>query len=231
MCVALPFFTRRAFNRKRSCIIICAVFVFNYGCAILRASNLRYVPATNQATNSSRYILSINEAYKTINLYLTLYRNVTLFLEQAIMIISIVVLGVGLRSSRQLVGRSRPKSTVTSGNGYLDTNRSGPSKADRSSTEKKKMKKADNKEFKAVQQCLAIVILHVVYSSPRIVRRSLTIQSSSFVVTGYYIHLANLVFITDCFNAAVQFFIYMKFNQRFRSFVSSKLRPRIGSHS
>ncbi|GFO39457.1 chemosensory receptor a [Plakobranchus ocellatus] len=216
LCVALPFFTRNAFNRKRSAIVICLIFLFYLSCALLRVTNVRFVQIVNRATNSSRQVLLFSDTYNTIHFYLTSFRSITLFLEQGIIIISIVVLANGLRTSRRLVERSGSKATAVSDN----RNTSG-----RGGITEKQPKMAQHREIQAVQQCLAIAVFHVVYTFPRIVSRSLSLVFPNLRLTGNYLYLLDLISIADSINATAQFFIYMRFNRKYKHFVSSKFCP------
>ncbi|GFO39460.1 chemosensory receptor c [Plakobranchus ocellatus] len=227
LCVALPFFTRNALSRKRSAIVICSIAVFYLGCTFLRIANVRFVHIVNRATNSTRYVLFFSDTYRTMDVYLDLYRNITLFLEEAIIIICILVLANGLRSSKRLVERSRSKAMGIS----IDANQSDNDRDKSSTTVERTKGKADNKERDAVKQCLAIALFHVVYTLPRIMAKSVPLFFSVLNLSGNLRFLINLISITDSVNAGAQFFIYMRFNRKFKEFVSSKFRRSVLSEN
>ncbi|GFO39465.1 chemosensory receptor c [Plakobranchus ocellatus] len=228
LCVASPFFTRQAFTRKRSALVICIIFAFYLVFSVIRAFNVEIYQVVNPATNTSVHILFFTDTYQIINLYLTLYRNVTVFVEQGTMIICIVVIAQGLRSSRRLKERSGSKHVATSAVKNPSINISVSSGIGNSSTVQA-TKKGDNKENQAVQQCLAIVILHVVYSCPRVITRFFFLIFPTWQRTLFNKYFLDVISVSDGINAAAQFFIYMRFNRKYKEFVSSKIRCRVAS--
>ncbi|GFO39463.1 chemosensory receptor c [Plakobranchus ocellatus] len=223
LCVASPFFTRRAFTRKRSALVICVIFAFYLVFSVLRGSNMEIHQVVNPATNASVRVLFFTHTYRIINLYLTLYRNVTVFVEQGTMIICIVVIVQGLRSSRRRMERSGSKHVATSAVINSSINISGSSGMGNCSTVQA-TRKGDNKEYLAVQQCLAIVILHIFYTCPRAISRSISLIFPTWHRSLFNKYLLDIISVSDGINAAAQFVIYMKFNKKYKEFISSKFR-------
>ncbi|GFO39462.1 chemosensory receptor c [Plakobranchus ocellatus] len=221
LCVASPFFVRQAFTRKRSALVICALFAFYLVFFVLRASNVEIHQVVNPATNASVHVLFFTDTYQIINSYLSLYRNVTVFVEQGTMIICIVVIAQGLRSSRRRMERSGCKHVATSSVINTSINISGSTMQ---ATKKKYVK-----ENQAVHQCLAIVILHVVYSCPRVISRCIYLISPTWHSTLFNKYLLDIISVSDGINAAAQFVIYIRFNKKYKEFVSSRFRCRVAS--
>ncbi|GFO28549.1 chemosensory receptor c [Plakobranchus ocellatus] len=223
LCVALPFYTRHAFTRRKSALVIPAVFVLPLACNMAWASTSRITLEENNATNSTRYVLSVGEIREKATNYMIILKLCVMILEQVVMIICIVVLVIGLRSSRQLIARSRPATRTNPGISILPTGSNslaGPSRVHSSPT---KQSKRENKESKAIQQCLFIVIIHVILTILRSIIRTLSVISLNSEGYDQTVYLSNFGFIIDCLNAAVQFFIYMKYNTKYRNFVCVKL--------
>ncbi|GFO39461.1 chemosensory receptor c [Plakobranchus ocellatus] len=228
LCVASPFFVRQAFTRKRSALVICIIFAFYLSFFVLRASNVEMRQVVNPATNASVRVLFFTHTYQIINLYLALYRNVTVFVEQGTMIICIVIIAQGLRSSRRLKERSGSKHVATSAVINPSINITGSNRIENSSTVQV-TKKGDNKENQAVQQCLAIVILHVVYSCPRVISRCISLIFPIWHRSLFNKYFLDIISVSDGINAAAQFVIYMRFNKKYKEFVSSRFRCRVAS--
>ncbi|GFO39464.1 chemosensory receptor c [Plakobranchus ocellatus] len=223
LCVASPFFTRRAFTRKRSVLIICIIFAFYLVFSVIRAFNVEIRQVVNPATNISVHVLFFTDTFQITNLYLSLYRNVTVFVEQGTMIICIVVIVQGLRSSRRLKERSGSKHVATSAVINPRINISGSSGMGNCSTVQA-TKKGDNKENQAVQQCLAIIILHIVYTFPRFISRSIFLIYPVWLRTQFNKYFLEVISVSDGIHAVAQFVIYMKFNKKYKEFVSSRFR-------
>ncbi|GFO39466.1 chemosensory receptor c [Plakobranchus ocellatus] len=228
LCVALPFYTRHAFTRRKSALLISAVFVLHFASNMAWASTSRITLEENNATNSTRYVLSVGEIREKATNYIIILKACVMFLEQIVMIICIVVLVIGLRTSRQLIARSRPATRTP----RVDTNPgisipstgcnslARPSRVHSSPT---KQGKRENKESKAIQQCLVIVITHVILTILRSIIRTVLAFSLFSEGSDQIAYLSDFGFIIDCLNAAVQFFIYMKFNTKYQNFVCLKL--------
>ena len=243
LCVALPFLTRHMFNRNRSLAILVIVFTLLLACAMPRSTFIRLQPIPDPMVNSSQMLMiRFLEPWKQFDsFYIIFVKTILVCIEYVVMVVCSVAISLSMRSSIQLKlysstlssqpqpndsqtpegrGKSKPYTNKTQMNddrevtaGTTATKRDGP------------VKKKDTKEVLVVKQSLTVVIVHVVLNTPRMLAIFYKVIEPRYQIGGQFNNLFFVVFtainVCDAINATVNFFVYVKFNSKFRLYLAA----------
>ena len=235
LCVTFPFITRHVFNKNRSLIICVAIFLamLTIWLPVFSTFALKTIP--DPADNSSKLVVfEYFESWEPYDsFYLIFMKTVLAVIEYVIMVICTVAISIGMQSSIKLKQNS---------NSYSSQNQSGTDaqeskeekdkkyKNETKGNEKEQGQKKDSKELLVVKQSLIVVLIHVILTTPRIITCIYQVSERRFHL-GEQFH--NLYFITHSsadvigsINASVNFFVYVKFNSKYKEFFFSKIYRR-----
>ncbi|GFO30101.1 chemosensory receptor c [Plakobranchus ocellatus] len=233
ICVALPFVARTLFTKKKSLKVITAIFIFLMLCALPRMLSFRVVKSRHQGTNSSAVlmILFLQSWVVTDDFYLIFVKAVLFCLEYLIMILCAAAIFVGMRSSIELKNSSSASSKFE--NHRNINNQSGSAKHPQNEGEenadtKEKVgeerttgKKGSSKEAVVVKQSLLVVLIQVICTTPRVSVCLYQFFEPRFEVGKEYNNLFYVVYlginVVDSINAFLNFFVYFRFNSKFRN--------------
>ncbi|RUS68553.1 hypothetical protein EGW08_023685 [Elysia chlorotica] len=227
LCVALPFLTRHLFNRNRSIIICVSVFIFILACSTPRATafRLKYIP--DPADNTSAVaIIQFLETWVPFDSFYTIFiKTVMVCVEFGVLIICTSLISYSMHSSIKLKLHSSAQ--------YLQHPPSDDKKT--IGREDKTQRKKDAKELLVVKQSLIVVLIHVILTTPRMLASLYVVFEPRYRVGAQYQNLYYVTFtsisVTDSINAFANFFVYVKFNSKFRAYFINNIYRRVTSNS
>ncbi|GFR62688.1 chemosensory receptor C [Elysia marginata] len=240
LCVALPFLTRHLFNKNRSLIICVSVFVFILVCSTPRAISFRLKTIPNPADNSSTVtIVQFLKTWGPSDSFYTIFVKTALVCaEFALMIVCAALIFYGMQASVKLklksssqAAQAQPKGSYNTASEYskFSNGSKGEFKKETGNGSRKTNDKDQNlknrketKESLVMKQSLIVVLIHVMFTTPRMLASLYGVIEPRYRVGGHYQNLYLVTYssisVTDSINAFANFFVYLKFNSKFRGF-------------
>ncbi|GFO30105.1 chemosensory receptor c [Plakobranchus ocellatus] len=237
LCVALPFMARTFFTKDKSVKVITAILICLMLCALPRMFLIRVVKSKQWGTNSSAVLMvSFLESWVIADrFYLIFTRTALVFLEYFTMILCAAAIFVGMRSSIELKNSSSISSKFEN---HRNINKqSGSAKHPQNEGEGnadakeiggevgKTGEKRASKETVVVKQSLLVVLIQVICTTPRVTVCLYQFFEPRFVIGKQYNNLFFVVFaglnVVDSVNAFLNFFVYFRFNPKFRNHFKS----------
>ena len=223
LCVAFPFLTRHAFNKNRSLIICVSISIVILALTLPRFATFKLKTIPNPSDNKTTLIVfEYFDSWVTFDSFSMIFMKTVITLtEWATMVICAVAISFGMRSSMKLKQKS---------NSYSSQNHSeADSKKGRE--EKEESRKKESKESLVVKQSLVVVLLHVILTTPRVFASLYKVFEPRFALGGQYNNFffvfCNCINFTDSINAFANFFVYLTFNSKFRSYFSTNIYKRL----
>ncbi|GFO30498.1 chemosensory receptor c [Plakobranchus ocellatus] len=232
ICVALPFAARRVFTRISSLRIITTTVIFLLVCSLPRLLSFRLVTLNHPAMNVSKVLVIkfLNTWTFTDTFYLLFVKTGLACLEHIVMVVCVVAIFVGMRSSRRLKHSasawSKPEEhrNATGQPGFpSDAGRRREGNGNQSKPRRKeegKGKQLDTKEDVVIKQSLLIVLIHIVCTTPRVLVCLYRFFEPRFQIGELYEDMFYVVYmainVLDSINAFLNFFVYIRLNSRFK---------------
>ncbi|KAK3764838.1 hypothetical protein RRG08_041256 [Elysia crispata] len=226
LCVALPFLTRHLFNRNRSLIICVSLFLFILACSTPRATSFSLKNIPDPADNTSTIlIIKYFETWGPFDSFYTIFvKTVLVCIEFCVMIVCASLISYGMQSSMKLKHNSSTQAHPT---GDKTAGKHGKG----FSGEEQSQKKKEAKESLVMKQSLVVVLIHVIFTTPRMLASLYVVFESRYRVGAQYQNLYFVTFasisVTDSINAFANFFVYVRFNTKFRSYFMAKIYGRM----
>ena len=227
LCVALPFLTRHLFNRNRSVIVCVSLFLFILACSTPRATSFSLKNIPDPADNTSLLlIVKFFETWGPFDSFYTIFvKTVLVCIEFCVMIVCASLISYGMQSSMKLKLNSSTQAQPTVG-GHGNTTEDG-----KSNGEDQSQKKKEAKESLVMKQSLIVVLIHVIFTTPRMLASLYVVFEPRYRVGAQYQNLYFVSFssisVTDSINAFANFFVYVRFNSKFRNYFMANIYGRI----
>ncbi|KAK3792210.1 hypothetical protein RRG08_035967 [Elysia crispata] len=232
LCVTFPFITRHVFNKNRSLIICVAIFLVMLTIWLPRFSTFILKTIPDPADNSSKLVVfEYFESWNSFDyFYLIFVKSLLAVIEYVIMVICTVAISIGMKSSMKLKQKSNSYSSQTQYGTDAKKSKEEKDKKYKDETkgsEKEQGQKKDSKELLVVKQSLIVVLIHVILTTPRILACVYQVSERRFHVGeqfhNLYFTTHSIVNVIDATNAFVNFFVYVKFNSKYRNYLFSKI--------
>ncbi|GFR74728.1 chemosensory receptor C [Elysia marginata] len=234
LCVALPFLTRHLFNKNRSLVICVSVFLFILACSTPRATSIRLKTIHDFADNTST-ILTIQylKYWRPFDSFYTIFVKTALVcIEFCVMIVCASLISYGMKSSMKLKLNSSSQSSQPQphDSGKMEQKNNAGSRAEEMNKDKEKSRsgkeqsltKKEAKESLVMKQSLMVVLIHIIFTTPRMLASLFVVFEPRYRVGGEYQNLYfvsySSISVTDSINAFANFFVYLRFNSKFRKF-------------
>ena len=233
LCVAFPFLTRHAFNKNRSLVTCLSFFLVILAFSLPRFSTFSLKTIPDPADNNSQLVVfEYLESWDTFETFHSIFvKTVMVFVEYGTMIVCTVAITIGMRSSTKLKQKS---SAHTKSGKYSHGKKNQKNEKNKEETmgsgKDQSQKRKDSKEALVVKQSLVVVLIHVIFTTPRICAYLYQVLEPRFELGGQY-HNLFFVFFTavnfaDSVNVFANFFVYVKFNSKFRNHFLTKIYKR-----
>ncbi|RUS85518.1 hypothetical protein EGW08_006726 [Elysia chlorotica] len=236
ICVTLPFLARNAFSKNTSLVVCVALFLTMLTLTLLRLTAFRLNSVPDPVNNSST--LLVIEYYESRAqfeyFYFIVMKTALVFIEFGLMVVCTVAIYIGMQSSMKLKDKTASIQThreIEPGSEASTTKRKikdTKSKDDpQNATKDQPQAKKQTKESIVVKQSFMVVFIHVVLTTPRVLACVYRLLDSRFRVGGQLHNLFIIIFsainVIDAINAFVNFFVYVKFDARFRMLLLTKV--------
>ncbi|GFO02603.1 chemosensory receptor c [Plakobranchus ocellatus] len=197
--------------------------------------SFRVVKTGNLVTNSSAGLMIsfLDSSVVAEAFYLILVKTVLACLEYFTMILCAVAIFVGMRSSIELKNSSSASSKFENHrNIHRDSSKHPDNKGEENVLANdiggevgKTEKKRDSKGAFVVKQSLLVVLIQVICTTPRMIVSYYNFLEPRFEVGRQFNNLLYVVYlginVFDSINASLNFFVYFRFNSKFRNHFKS----------
>ena len=235
LCVTFPFHTRHAFNKKRSMIVCASISLIILACSLPRFATFRLKTIPDPIDNTTTLIVfEYFDSWVTFDKFALIFiKTVLTFTEYGIMVICTVAISIGMRSSMKLKQKSKSYAHHTESGADLRKSKEEKEKKDMNDnkrSEKEQTQKKDSKESLVVKQSLIVVLIHVILTTPRIFISLYKFFEPRFEFGGqfnnFFFVFYNCANVISAINAFVNFFVYLRFNSKFKNYISIKIYNR-----
>ncbi|KAK3744281.1 hypothetical protein RRG08_030367 [Elysia crispata] len=227
LCVAFPFLTRHVFNKNRSLVICVSIFLVMLSFSLPRFTAFKLKTISDPMDNTSTIVVvEYLDSWDALESFYTMFvKTALVFIEYGVMIICTVAITIGMRSSIKLKQNSTALTDQPKARKRPEGKRTKKDKNCKDSTgngEDQLRKKRDCREALVVKQSLVVVLTHVILTTPRIFACLYQVFEPRYRLGGQFQNLFFVFFtainVTDSINAFVNFFVYLKFNSKFRNY-------------
>ncbi|GFO48338.1 chemosensory receptor c [Plakobranchus ocellatus] len=255
VCVAFPFFARHFFTKNKSLAnkslaVITALVVIILAFTLPSVASMRLIVVADPQTNSSVVRVHFTHTFTMANQFFISFVKIgLLFVEQVVMGTCLIVTTYGIMSSRNLRvlsslsppaaklkpdSEERTKETKKAGDGFNSGAYNDENKIQNRQlvpeTDERQMRRL-KKEIRAIKQSVIVVLIHIICVTPRMVLSIVNLAEPRLSIERQNRNLYDVIYlalnVNDCINALMNFFVYFRFNDAFRTTVISlKSRTR-----
>ncbi|XP_005112226.1 uncharacterized protein LOC101851096 [Aplysia californica] len=228
MCVAKPLHFKHVFTKTRSVVIISVFGVFSAGIVVPIFTSMGITDISGMTQNGTRYTIWFDpnvEDSKDAIFFIVLV--VIPFATQVIVIVCIVVMTWKLIESSRFRQKSA-KSSNSSGGITTQKTTEGQENNTKNNNSNNSNVRLSGKELQAVQQVILISLIFAIFNTPMLVIGICGLVEPDFdAIMGkhryarLYAACSGSRRVSEQVNSALNFFIYYKYNTKFR--VSCKL--------
>ncbi|KAK3741130.1 hypothetical protein RRG08_042497 [Elysia crispata] len=235
LCVTFPFLTRHAFNKNRSMIVCVSISLIILACSLPRFATFRLRTIPDPIDNTTTLIVfEYLASWDSFDKFDLIFMKTALtFTEYGIMVICTVAISIGMRSSMKLKQKSKSYAHHTESGIDLKKSKEEEEKKDMNDnkrSEKEQTQKKDSKESLVVKQSLIVVLIHVILTTPKIFVSLYKFYEPRFTLGGqfnnFFFVFYNSANVISAINAFVNFFVYLRFNSKFKNYFFTKIYSR-----
>ncbi|CAL1535205.1 unnamed protein product [Lymnaea stagnalis] len=227
-CVALPFHFRDFFTKERVIAGVIFIYVSGMACYVPVFATSLLLPARDSQTNATQVRLVFSSGSDKILAAVDILKKFALtFAGEFLALLSLMAIVIGMKSASEFRHASSHTGCTRDGNvTFGGTNQRDGDQLHRTDTAPA-VSKSQRKEKKIVRQVLLITTVFIVCNTPQMVA---SIVGRVVPGVDLFGHNRNVYFLTytvvnvfELFNSSFNFFIYYKFNTKFKEIVDDAL--------